>query len=143
MVNSRVKSSQGLPQDYHPTENEPYMNETQLAFFRQKLTQWRDELLNGASHALSSLQEDSLRQPDITDRATIEIDQSLELRTRNREMKLVSKIDEALHKIEDGSYGYCDETGEPIGIKRLLARPIANLCIEAQEQYERQRRLRR
>lgn len=125
---------------YQPNETEPYMNQMQLEYFRQKLISWREELIEGATETLAQLQADNLKQPDITDRASLEIDQNLDLHTRNRELKLINKIDQALTRIEDGSYGYCDETGEPIGIRRLLARPIANLCIEAQEQREKRRR---
>ena len=132
-----------IEKNYKPSEGEPYMNQIQLEYFRQKLITWKEELEIGAAQTLEQLQSESLNQPDITDRASLEIDQSLDLHARNREQKLIHKIDEALLRIEDGSYGYCDETGDPIGVKRLLARPIANLCIEAQEQRERRQRTHR
>jgi DnaK suppressor protein len=132
-----------LPRNYSPTEKEPFMNERQKEYFRRKLLAWRDELVNETSETLAHLQEGGLREPDIADRASLETDRSLELRTRDRARKLISKIDEALKRIEDGTYGYCEETDEPIGIKRLEARPIATLCIEAQERHERLERTRR
>jgi len=113
------------------------MNPMQLEYFRLKLENWRDELLRESNETLHHLQEDSPREPDIADRASLETDRALELRTRDRERKLISKIDEALERIEDGSYGYCEETDEPISLKRLEARPIATLSIEAQERHER------
>jgi DnaK suppressor protein len=132
-----------LPRNYSPTEKEPFMNQRQKEYFRRKLLAWRDELVNETTETLAHLQEGSLSEPDIADRASLETDRSLELRTRDRARKLVSKIDEALKRIEDGTYGYCEETDEPIGIKRLEARPIATLCIEAQERHERLERTRR
>lgn len=132
-----------IPENYKPSEAEPYMNQVQLEYFRQKLIQWREELIEGATQTLNQLQADNLKQPDITDRASLEIDQNLGLQARNRDQKLIGKIEEALQKIEDGSYGYCDETGDPIGIRRLMARPIATLCIEAQEMHERRSRTHR
>ncbi len=126
-----------LPPEYHPTKKEPFMNPMQLEYFRLKLENWRDELLRESNETLHHLQEDSPREPDIADRASLETDRALELRTRDRERKLISKIDEALERIEDGSYGYCEETDEPISLKRLEARPIATLSIEAQERHER------
>ncbi len=125
-----------LSPDYRPTEKESFMNPMQLEYFRQKLLGWKSELLRESNETLSHLQEESLSEPDIADRA-------LELRTRDRERKLISKIDEALLRIEDGSYGYCEETGEPISLKRLEARPIATLSIEAQERHERMERTHR
>lgn len=132
-----------LSPDYRPSETEPFMNPMQQEYFRQKLLAWRTELLKESSETLSHLQEESLSEPDIADRASLETDRALELRTRDRERKLISKIDEALTRIEDGTYGYCEETGEPIGIKRLEARPIATLSIEAQERHERMERTHR
>jgi DnaK suppressor protein len=132
-----------LSPDYHPSETEPFMNPMQQEYFRQKLLAWKSELLKESSETLSHLQEESLSEPDIADRASLETDRALELRTRDRERKLISKIDEALTRIEDGTYGYCEETGEPIGIKRLEARPIATLSIEAQERHERMERTHR
>ena len=132
-----------LPPDYKPKAGEEFMNELQKEYFRQKLLRWRDELLNEANETRNHLQEDSLGQSDIADRASAETDRSLELRTRDRARKLISKIDEALERLEDGSYGYCEETDEPIGLKRLEARPIATLSVEAQERHERMERMRR
>jgi DnaK suppressor protein len=132
-----------LPPDYRPSDGEEFMNAQQLEYFRQKLLRWRAELLAESTGTLQSLKEVSLAEPDITDRATLETDRSLELRTRDRERKLISKIDAALSRIEDGSYGYCEETAEPIGIRRLEARPIATLSLEAQERHERMERTHR
>ena len=126
-----------LPPDYKPKAKEEFMNELQQEYFRQKLLSWRDELLEEASETRSHLQEDSLVKPDLADRASAETDRSLELRTRDRARKLISKIDEALTRIENGTYGYCEETDEAIGLKRLEARPIATLSLEAQERHER------
>ena len=119
------------------------MNPMQLEYFRQKLLRWRVELLQESNETLQHLQEESLSEPDIADRASLETDRALELRTRDRERKLISKIDEALKRIEDGTYGYCEETAEPISLRRLEARPIATLSIEAQERHERMERTHR
>ncbi|TXH38475.1 MAG: RNA polymerase-binding protein DksA [Rhodospirillaceae bacterium] len=132
-----------LSPDYRPSETETFMNPMQQEYFRQKLLAWKTELLKESNETLNHLQEESLSEPDIADRASLETDRALELRTRDRERKLISKIDEALLRIEDGTYGYCEETGEPIGIKRLEARPIATLSIEAQERHERMERTHR
>ena len=132
-----------LPPDYRPSENEQFMNPLQLEYFRQKLLRWRAELLAESSETLQHLKEESLAEPDLTDRASLETERAIELRTRDRERKLISKIDAALLRIEDGSYGYCEETDEPIGIRRLEARPIATLSIEAQERHERMERTHR
>jgi RNA polymerase-binding transcription factor len=132
-----------LPPDYRPLEKEPFMNPMQLEYFRQKLLRWRVELLQESNETLQHLQEESLSEPDIADRASLETDRALELRTRDRERKLISKIDEALKRIEDGTYGYCEETAEPIALRRLEARPIATLSIEAQERHERMERTHR
>ena len=129
-----------LPHDYKPSDAEPFMNALQQEYFRQKLLRWRDQLVRESTETLSHLQQESLKEPDITDRASLETDRALELRTRDRARKLISKIDEALKRIEDGSYGFCEETAQPIGLKRLEARPIATLSIEAQERHERQER---
>ena len=126
-----------LPPDYKPSEKETFLNDLQLEYFRQKLLQWRMELLEEVNEPRTNLKETSLVEPDLGVRASVEADRSLELRTRDRARKLISKIDEALARIEDGSYGYCEETNEPIGIKRLEARPIATLSLEAQERHER------
>jgi DnaK suppressor protein len=126
-----------LPPDYKPSEKETFLNDLQLEYFRQKLLQWRMELLEEVNETRTNLKETSLVEPDLGVRASVEADRSLELRTRDRARKLISKIDEALARIENGSYGYCEETNEPIGIKRLEARPIATLSLEAQERHER------
>jgi DnaK suppressor protein len=132
-----------LPPEYRPSDDEPFMNPRQREYFRRKLLKWRDELLYESSETLAHLQESGAREPDIADRASLETDRSIELRTRDRSRKLVAKIDEALQRIEDGSYGYCVETNEPISLRRLEARPIATLSIEAQERHERLERTRR
>ena len=132
--------STSLPPDYRPSDREEFMNPLQLEYFRQKLLRWRSELLEESSETLIHLKEESLSEPDITDRATLETERSLELRTRDRERKLIAKIDAALERIQDGTYGYCEETDEPIGLRRLEARPIATLSIEAQERHERMER---
>jgi DnaK suppressor protein len=132
-----------LPPDYRPSEDEPFMNETMREYFRQKLLRWRAELLRDSDETLQHLQEGGLQEPDIADRASAEADRALELRTRDRERKLIAKIDAAVQRVEDGSYGFCEETGEPIGIRRLEARPIATLSIEAQERHERLERTHR
>src|SRR5262245_49261958 len=130
-----------LPQGYRPSEDEPFMNARQREYFRQKLMRWREELLKESSETLQHLQEESLHEADMTDRASLETDRSIELRTRDRERKLISKIDAALRRLEDGSYGYCEETAEPIALRRLDARPIATLSVEAQERHERRERV--
>ena len=126
-----------LPPDYKPTKKEDFMDPRQQEYFRQKLISWRNELMKETEEALESLQDGGLQEPDLSDRATAEMERSLELRTRDRARKLVSKIDLALKRLEDGTYGYCEETDEPIGLKRLEARPIATMSLEAQEQHER------
>jgi len=130
-----------LPNGYVPSETEPFMSVKQLAYFKNRLLDWRDELQRESFQTLMHLQEQSVAEPDLTDRASTETDRALELRTRDRERKLIGKIDSALQRIADGSYGYCEETEEPIGIKRLMARPIATLSIEAQERHERRERV--
>ena len=132
-----------LPPDYRPLEQEAFMNPLQVEYFRQKLIRWRMDLIREADGTLASLSEGGILEADITDRASVETDRALELRTRDRARKLVSKIDRALGRIEDGSYGWCDETGEPIGLRRLEARPIATMTIEAQERHERKERVHR
>jgi DnaK suppressor protein len=129
--------------EYRPTEDEPFMNERQLEYFRQKLLNWKEDILRESRETLSHLQTDTENHPDIADRASSETDRALELRTRDRQRKLIAKIDEALRRIEDASYGYCEETGEPIGVARLEARPIATLSLEAQERHERRERVHR
>jgi DnaK suppressor protein len=132
-----------LPDNYRPSEDEEFMSPLQLEYFRQKLLRWRAELLADSAETLRSLQEESLLKPDLTDRASLETERAIELRTRDRERKLISKIDAALARLDSGTYGYCEETEEPIGIRRLEARPIATLSIEAQERHERMERTHR
>ena len=132
-----------LPPDYRPTEDEEFMNPLMREYFRQKLLGWRADLLKDSSETLQHLQEETVPEADVTDRASTETDRFTELRTRDRERKLIGKIDSALRRIDDDTYGYCEETGEPIGIKRLDARPIATLSIEAQERHERMERMQR
>ncbi|WP_423068249.1 RNA polymerase-binding protein DksA [Devosia sp. CN2-171] len=127
--------------DYRPTEDEPFMNPRQREYFRQKLERWKDEILRESRETLENLQEESQNHPDMADRASSESDRALELRTRDRQRKLISKIDAALKRLEDGTYGYCEETGDPIGIARLDARPIATLSLEAQEMHERREKV--
>lgn len=126
-----------LSPDYRPTADEEYMNDMQLEYFRQKLVAWKKSIVSQSVDTLEDLRQGGLNQPDDVDRASLETDKSLDLRTRDRMRKLISKIDEALERIEEGNYGYCEETGEPIGIERLEARPVATLSIEAQERHER------
>lgn len=126
-----------LPPDYRPSKDEKYMCPQHLEYFRQKLQDWKDELLSESIETIHHMQEETQNEPDLTDRATTETDRAFELRTRDRERKLINKINEALIRIADGSYGYCEETDEPIGLARLEARPIATLCLEAQERHER------
>tara|TARA_A100001011_G_C13931753_1_gene683445 strand:- start:169 stop:576 length:408 start_codon:yes stop_codon:yes gene_type:complete len=126
-----------LPKNYKPTKKEKFMNAKMKEYFKQKLINWKNDLLKESTQTLSNLQNENESKPDITDRASEEIDRSFELRTRDRERKLINKIDAALQRIEDGSYGYCDETGDPISIKRLEARPVATLSLEAQEMHEK------
>ena len=126
-----------LPPDYHPTADEEYMNPVMLEYFRQKLLNWKKSLINQSQDTLEDLRQGGLNQPDQIDRASLETDKALELRTRDRARKLIAKIDEALKRIEDGCFGYCEETGEPIGVERLEVRPVATLSIEAQERHER------
>ena len=132
-----------ISKNYKPTQKEKFMNAKMKEYFKQKLLSWKNELLRESSQTLNNLQSDNEAKPDITDRASEEIDRSFELRARDRERKLINKINSALLRIEDGSYGYCEETGEPISLKRLEARPIATLSVEAQERHERMERTRR
>ena len=127
--------------DYRPSEDEEFMNPKQLEYFKQKLLTWKDEILRESRETVSHLQKETENHPDLADRASSETDRSLELRTRDRQRKLISKIDEALRRVEDGSYGYCEETGEPITLARLDARPIATLSLEAQEMHERREKV--
>ena len=126
-----------LPKSYRPSEDEPFMNKRQQEYFRRKLIAWRDELARESSQTIQHLQEETVLAPDPADRASAESDQSLELRTRDRERKLIGKIDAALQRLEDGTYGYCEETADKISLARLEARPIATLSVEAQERHER------
>ena len=132
-----------LPPDYRPSDAEEFMNPRQAEYFRQKLLRWRGGLIREADGTLASLSQGGILEADITDRASVETDRALELRTRDRARKLISKIDQALGRIENNTYGYCEETGEPIGIRRLEARPIAIMSIEAQERHERMERVHR
>ncbi len=136
MVRSAVATA-----EYRPTQDEPFMNPRQREYFRRKLENWREDILRESRETLDNLQEESQNHPDMADRASSESDRALELRTRDRQRKLISKIDAALKRIEDGSYGYCEETGDPIGIARLDARPIATLSLEAQEMHERREKV--
>jgi DnaK suppressor protein len=135
----RAKSK--LPEDYRPSEDEPFMGERQRAYFRRKLLAWRDEILRSTKETLQHLHDESEQHADIADRASSETERALELRARDRQRKLIAKIDAALMRLDDGTYGYCDETGEPISLKRLDARPIATLSVEAQERHERRERV--
>ena len=132
-----VETSVILPPDYRPSPDEEYMNEMQIEYFRQKLLEWKKSLLAQSQDTLEDLRQGGLNQPDELDRASLETDKALDLRTKDRARKLISKINDALKRIEDGTYGYCEETGEPIGLERLEARPVATLSIEAQERHER------
>ncbi len=132
-----------VPPDYRPSDAEAFMNPLQAEYFRQKLQRWRMELIREADGTLASLSEGGILEADITDRASVETDRALELRTRDRARKLIAKIDQALMRIESGTYGYCEESDEPIGLKRLEARPIATMSIEAQERHERMERVHR
>jgi DnaK suppressor protein len=132
-----------LPPDYRPSDGEDFMGALQAEYFRQKLLRWRADLLREADGTLASLSEGGIHEADITDRASVETDRALELRTRDRARKLVAKIDQALNRLEAGTYGFCEETGDPIGLRRLEARPIATLSIEAQERHERMERVHR
>ena len=130
-----------VPAQYRPSNDETFMNAKQKAYFRRRLVSWRQGLVRESNQTLQHLQEDTLAEPDIADRASAESERALELRTRDRERKLIGKIDAALRRIEQGSYGYCEETGEPISLRRLEARPIATLSIDAQERHERREKV--
>ena len=138
-----MKAETFLPEDYRPAEDEPFMNDRQLEYFRRKLLAWKAELMDDSKHTIEGLQEATRNIPDLADRASEETDRALELRTRDRARKLVGKIDQALRRIEQGEYGYCEATGEPISLKRLDARPIATLSLEAQERHERREKVHR
>lgn len=138
-----MKSEMFLPDDYRPVETEPFMNERQTEYFRRKLLVWKSELMEDSRDTVAGMKDQTRNIPDIADRASEETDRALELRTRDRQRKLVSKIDAALRRIEDGEYGYCEITGEPISLKRLDARPIATMSLEAQERHERREKVHR
>ncbi len=140
---STMKAEVFLQDDYRPAEDEPFMNPRQLEYFRRKLLAWRNDLLDDSKHTIEGLQDGTRNIPDVTDRASEETDRALELRTRDRQRKLVAKIDAALRRIENGEYGYCEVTGEPISLKRLDARPIATMSLEAQERHERREKVHR
>lgn len=127
--------------DYRPTEDEPFMNERQKSYFRAKLVAWKNDILREARETLDALQQENVNHPDLADRASSETDRAIELRARDRQRKLISKIDAALSRLDDGTYGFCEETGDPISLKRLDARPIATLSIEAQERHERREKV--
>jgi DnaK suppressor protein len=143
MESHAMKAESFLPEDYRPAESEPFMNDRQLEYFRRKLQTWKKELLDQSAETIEGLQGSARAVPDIADRASEETDRALELRTRDRQRKLVSKIDAALRRIENGEYGYCEVSGEPISLKRLDARPIAIMTLEAQEKHERRERVHR
>jgi DnaK suppressor protein len=138
-----MKAEVFLPDDYRPAEDEPFMNDRQLEYFRRKLLIWKQELLEQSNETIENLQDSGRSVPDIADRASEETDRALELRTRDRQRKLVSKIDAALRRIDEGEFGYCEMTGEPISLKRLDARPIATMTLEAQEKHERREKVHR
>ena len=138
-----MKAEVFLPEDYRPAEDEPFMNERQVEYFRRKLITWKNELLEESRGTVAGLQDGTRNIPDVADRASEETDRALELRTRDRQRKLIAKIDSALRRIEEGEYGYCEVTGEPISLKRLDARPIATMSLEAQERHERREKVHR
>lgn len=138
-----MKQEVFLPDDYRPAEDEPFMNERQTEYFRRKLLNWKQELLADSRDTIEGLQDNTRNIPDVADRASEETDRALELRTRDRQRKLVAKIDSAIRRIDEGEYGYCEVTGEPISLKRLDARPIATMSLEAQERHERREKVHR
>lgn len=138
-----MKQEVFLPEDYRPAEDEPFMNDRQLEYFRRKLNAWKSELLDDTRDTIEGLQQSTRNIPDVADRASEETDRALELRTRDRQRKLVAKINSALRRIDEGEYGYCEVTGEPISLKRLDARPIATMSLEAQERHERREKVHR
>lgn len=143
MAETMTATATVLPEGYKPSPDEEFMNDLQLEYFRRKLEGWKQDILRESAETLQNLQQDNLREPDIADRASSETDWSVELRTRDRQRKLVSKIDAALRRIENGEYGYCEVSGEPISLRRLDARPIATMTIEAQEAHERAEKVHR
>ena len=140
---TKMKAETFLPEDYRPADSEPFMNDMQVEYFRRKLLNWRGELLEGSRDTVAGMKDQTRSIPDVADRASEETDRSLELRTRDRQRKLVSKIDGALRRIDEGEFGYCSKTGEPISLKRLDARPIAIMSLEAQERHERRKKVHR
>ncbi len=138
-----MKAETFLPEDYTPADNEPFMNERQTEYFRRKLLNWKAELVEDTRDTVAGMKDQTRNIPDVADRASEETDRSLELRTRDRQRKLVTKIDAALRRIDEGEYGYCEMTGEPISLKRLDARPIATMSLEAQERHERREKVHR
>ena len=138
-----MRSEIFLPEDYRPAEDEPFMNARQLEYFRRKMISWKNDLMEGSRETIEGLQDSARNVPDIADRASEETDRALELRTRDRQRKLVSKIDAALRRIENGEFGFCEVTGEPISLRRLDARPIATMTLEAQERHERREKVHR
>lgn len=142
-MGNTMKAESFLPDDYSPVDTEPFMNERQTEYFRRKLLNWKADILENSSDTVAGMKDQTRNIPDVADRASEETDRALELRTRDRERKLVSKIDAALRRIEEGEYGYCEQTGEPISLKRLDARPIATMSLEAQERHERREKVHR
>lgn len=140
---AEMKAETFLPDDYRPAEDEPFMNDRQVEYFRRKLLSWKEDLLADTRDTIEGLQDSTRNIPDVADRASEETDRALELRTRDRQRKLVAKIDSAIRRIDDGEYGYCEVTGEPISLKRLDARPIATMSLEAQERHERREKVHR
>ncbi|MGH1465617.1 MAG: RNA polymerase-binding protein DksA [Cognatishimia sp.] len=138
-----MKAEVFLPEDYRPADDEPFMNERQIEYFKRKLNDWKQDLISGSRDTIEALQDNTRNIPDISDRASEETDRALELRTRDRQRKLVAKIDSALRRIDEGEYGYCEVTGDPISLKRLDARPIATMSLEAQERHERREKVHR
>lgn len=138
-----LKKIEALPADYRPSDSEPFMNERQQEYFRRKLLAWKDEILEESRSTIAALKHDTVALPDDADRATSETERAIELRTRDRQRKLIAKIEDAIRRIDEGEYGYCEETGEPISLSRLEARPVATLSIEAQERHERRERVHR
>jgi DnaK suppressor protein len=138
-----AKAKRTLGSDYAPSDDEEYMNEQQLEYFRKLLLEWKKSILSAAENTLQSLQDGPIREPDLNDRASSETDWGIELRTRDRQRKLIAKIDSALRRIDEGEYGWCEVSGEPIGLKRLIARPVATMTVEAQEAHERREKVSR
>jgi DnaK suppressor protein len=138
-----AKARRAMPGDYVPSDDEPYMNEPQQDYFRRLLLEWKKSILSAAENTLSALQEGPIREPDLNDRASSETDWGIELRTRDRQRKLIAKIDSAMRRIDEGEYGFCEVTGEPIGLGRLIARPIATMTVEAQQAHERREKVSR